>query len=248
MPQRDSFLHRVALAARPGSPLLRVTASPWWARVLIAAGAQRATPSNAATSSGAAATDPPWLTAGGSRNRLAQAVIVARERVRTLANYYRAPSDDSTNVTSQFVESTHEILLWVQALALRLRDDARPEELAYLAELRSATSLLLSQVQEIGESIVSGTHHREESLFDRRHPAEGVEVAFLEDLPLNLSGVDLRNVPFDVEDLDDATWTDSTIWPSSSIAVQIASMSDEVAPGVYQVRSGTDRGGILILS
>src|SRR5881394_3389845 len=38
----DSLLGRLALAARPRRPWLRVTVSPWWARVLIAAGAQPA--------------------------------------------------------------------------------------------------------------------------------------------------------------------------------------------------------------
>src|ERR1035441_4853908 len=42
VPKADSALGRIASAARPGRPLFRITASPWWARVLIAAGAQEA--------------------------------------------------------------------------------------------------------------------------------------------------------------------------------------------------------------
>jgi hypothetical protein len=37
--QPDSTLDRLALAARPARPWLRITASPWWTRVLLAAGA-----------------------------------------------------------------------------------------------------------------------------------------------------------------------------------------------------------------
>src|SRR4051812_38396815 len=38
----DSLLGRLVLAARPMRPWLRVTVSPWWASVLIAAGARPA--------------------------------------------------------------------------------------------------------------------------------------------------------------------------------------------------------------
>ena len=37
---RDSFLSRIVRASRPGPPLLKVSVSPWLARVLVAAGAQ----------------------------------------------------------------------------------------------------------------------------------------------------------------------------------------------------------------
>lgn len=42
MVRADSRFGRVVLAARPGRPLLRVTVSQWWARVLIAGGARSA--------------------------------------------------------------------------------------------------------------------------------------------------------------------------------------------------------------
>lgn len=38
----DSFWAKVVQASRPGRPLFRITASPWWTEVLVAAGAQRA--------------------------------------------------------------------------------------------------------------------------------------------------------------------------------------------------------------
>jgi Cell division protein SepF len=37
----DSFWAKIVRASRPGPPLLRLTASPWWTEVLVAAGAQR---------------------------------------------------------------------------------------------------------------------------------------------------------------------------------------------------------------
>jgi hypothetical protein len=39
--QPDSFWAKIVRASRPGRPLLRITASPWWTDVLVAAGAQR---------------------------------------------------------------------------------------------------------------------------------------------------------------------------------------------------------------
>jgi hypothetical protein len=38
----DTLLGRLALASRPSRPWLRVRASGWWGRVLLAAGAQQA--------------------------------------------------------------------------------------------------------------------------------------------------------------------------------------------------------------
>jgi len=37
----DSFWARIVRVSRPGSPLFRLTVSPWWTEVLVAAGAQR---------------------------------------------------------------------------------------------------------------------------------------------------------------------------------------------------------------
>ncbi|WP_158289918.1 hypothetical protein [Micromonospora sp. S4605] len=45
----DSLLGRLAEAARPTSPWWRLTVSPWWANVLVAAGARRAPTSGAMT-------------------------------------------------------------------------------------------------------------------------------------------------------------------------------------------------------
>src|SRR5690348_9597857 len=47
MVQADSFLGRLALAARPGRPWFRITAPPRVARFLVAAGAQAAPASDA---------------------------------------------------------------------------------------------------------------------------------------------------------------------------------------------------------
>jgi cell division inhibitor SepF len=57
---RDKTLGRLARAARPGPPLLRITASPWWTRVLLAAGAQRGSAGDSmAVSFPAAEVEPP---------------------------------------------------------------------------------------------------------------------------------------------------------------------------------------------
>jgi hypothetical protein len=66
-------------------------------------------------------------------------------------------------------------------------------------------------------------------------------------LRLNLSDLDLRGLKFADEehsfwydDLSGAIWTHQTQWPSS-IAEGILDSSDEMSPGVYQVRFGTER-------
>jgi hypothetical protein len=49
--RREGVLGRLGRASRPVRPLIKVTVSPWWARVLIAAGAQRAASDDSMTMS-----------------------------------------------------------------------------------------------------------------------------------------------------------------------------------------------------
>jgi hypothetical protein len=64
----------------------------------------------------------------------------------------------------------------------------------------------------------------------------------LDKIQIDVSGVDLHQL--DLPDLDVLTgvvWTEDTTWPPE-VADQVRARSDEIQPGVYQVRGGTERG------
>jgi FtsZ-interacting cell division protein YlmF len=60
-------------------------------------------------------------------------------------------------------------------------------------------------------------------------------------LPLNLSGIDLTNVTLHVEDLTGAIWNDDTQWPNTEVATTVRSISEELTPGTWRIRTGTER-------
>jgi hypothetical protein len=63
----NKTLGRLARAARPRQPLITITASPWWTRVLLAAGAQRSSASDSmAVSFAASEAAPPMPDPGES--------------------------------------------------------------------------------------------------------------------------------------------------------------------------------------
>jgi len=43
-----------------------------------------------------------------------------------------------------------------------------------------------------------------------------------------------------VDDVAGATWDSATIWPSERFAAKVRAESDEISPGVYRVRLGTE--------
>jgi hypothetical protein len=61
-----------------------------------------------------------------------------------------------------------------------------------------------------------------------------------DDLPVDVSGMDLTSFNLNSEDLAGAVWSEDTKWPDLKLAARIRSESEEIQPGVYRVLSSHD--------
>lgn len=62
------------------------------------------------------------------------------------------------------------------------------------------------------------------------------------DIPIDVSGVDLSHLALRqyLDELDGVVWSDDTCWPPG-VADLVATRSEEIRRGVYQVRGGSER-------
>ena len=126
-----------------------------------------------------------------------------------------------------------------------------PRDVGYLAKLQAALPAVIETVREVLHGVVelSAPSPRlgwEMPLANTiRSYAGGLRALTL---PLNLARTDLTGMTASVHDLTGAIWTSSTTWPSAEIASRIQAISDELSPGVHQVRSGTNPATGVFLS
>lgn len=67
-------------------------------------------------------------------------------------------------------------------------------------------------------------------------------------LPLDLSGIDLTGITLHLDVLAGAIWSSDTQWPGPDIAAHVLAISEELSPGTYRIRTGTQRdpSGVLL--
>ncbi len=108
-----------------------------------------------------------------------------------------------------------------------------------LKTVRSALSITSTLFREIGDAIHPPSAGSGRSSKRAREAASELRAITL---PLDLSGMDLTDATtVHLEDLDQAVWTDSTKWPDPETAHQVRAASEEIAPGIYQVQTGSEQ-------
>jgi uncharacterized protein YjbI with pentapeptide repeats len=215
----DTPLARLALAARPRRPWLRITASPWWTRVLLAAGA-RLRPPTEITSPPAS---PPRHTADPTSENLNEATTPATPsgRFRPHADLRLAflPTEPlaganlaSANLTGAIL--TGAILTGANLAAANLTG-------ANLAAANLAHAFLadanLTGATLIDANLAGAT------LIDANLTSADLAGAYL--TGADLSGAKLVGV----------MWSERTQWPAGFASV-MRERSERTADGLYRVR------------
>jgi hypothetical protein len=245
MPVRsDSMLGRWAIATRTRTSLLTVTVSRPLAQFLIAAGARphKENPQ----------------TILEERIGLRHVWITCREVLETLAELELIQS--STNVRSAYGahRTAYELAVNIWRRLRDLYEFVKKRRFDDVGETQTVRRVIRSSQREARLILwdLNGLRGQRHSMIhpepiDIIHP-ESIEM-MLDDLrrlidewlgasPLDLRGINLKNLQMSVDDVAGALWDSSTIWPSESFAAEVRAESDEISPDVYRVRLGTEAG------
>lgn len=165
---------------------------------------------------------------------------------------------------SYFAVNRHRILSFRKKLASSivhsLNNAAFPVATEFISELDRIRDLLSTLALGLARDAASspvfardlvGAITRARNLAPDLARALGFASALGKGIPpsvIDASGADLSRGDFsDLSLLDDVIWTPETIWPTG-IAEQVERLSDEIKPGVYRIRGGTERDSSLVIT
>jgi hypothetical protein len=176
--------------------------------------------------------------------------IRVRVRARALAISLYSAGDQSTNIYSALAVDN---LARASAAADDLASDLAGviADAASLAGNSRLASVLARDLGEIADKVKAARDFvRDIRLLDPRLALQLVgDIDYARDLAralwkavaayqVDASGADLSAIEIrDLHDLDGVIWTDQTTWPPG-IASEVRVHSDEIRPGIYQVRLG----------
>jgi hypothetical protein len=109
-------------------------------------------------------------------------------------------------------------------------DDARASDIALNRDLARELTRIVDLAVALGRTLA-----RARDRARTRAPSE-----------IDAAGADLSRANFsDLSLIEGVIWTRETIWPPG-VAEQVERLSEEIAPGVYRVRGGTERDPSLV--
>lgn len=233
----DSMLGRWAIATRTRTSLLTITVSRPLAQFLIAAGAR---PHKE---------DPQTILK--ERIGLRHVWITCREVLETLAELeliqsstdVRSPSSTAHRTAYELAVNIWRRLRDLYEFVKKRRFDDVGETQTVRRVVRSSRSEARIMLWDLNG--LRGQRHSEihpESIEMMLDDLRGLIDEWLGASPLDLRGINLKNLQMSIDDVAGALWDSSTIWPSESFAAEARVESDEISPDVYRVRLGTEAG------
>lgn len=259
----DSALSRLVQAARADKPLLRLTLPSRLARFLVAAGARPAPAADSMTMSYKQYYSFPEFPGsrpvrGSGPSRLVITHGYGAERYDPVFGGYQYPRPsmpDAFRVISirSAVRSVREFLeLVVQELNEHPFDPSIPSNAGSVISraLRRLSTIATALDSDPGNDFLQAVvvlNSARNMLFHSvdRQPnklSDQIEKALkllsvwaVHDTELDLTGLDLRHTVIELDDLDGATWSATTRWPTEQLQRSVRLESTEIADGVYKV-------------